>query len=113
MLKIILKSTYIGGILTLAIVVVDAVYRNPIGSKRLSGEGVGIVVKRYVEGLGFDPSQFGGHSLRAGLATSAAAAGKSERAILHQTGHRSVNTVRRYIRDGNLFRENAAEGLGL
>jgi integrase len=81
-------------------------------SKRLSGEGVGIVVKRHVEGLGLDPSQFAGHSLRAGLATSAAA-GKSERAILHQTGHRSVNTVGRYIRDGNLFRENAAEGLGL
>jgi hypothetical protein len=52
--------------------------------KRLSGEGVGIVVKRYVEGLGFDPSQFAGHSLRAGLATSA---GKSERAIMGQTGH--------------------------
>jgi integrase len=81
--------------------------------KRLSGEGVGIVVKRYVEALGFNPSQFAGHSLRAGLATSAAAAGKSERAILHQTGHRSVNIVRRHIRDGNLFRENAAEGLGL
>jgi integrase len=74
---------------------------------------VGIVVKRYVEGLGLDPSQFAGHSLRAGLATSAAAAGKSEGAIMGQTGHRSVNTVRRYIRDGNLFRENAAEGLGL
>jgi integrase len=81
--------------------------------KRLSGEGVGIVVKRHVEALGFDPSQFAGHSLRAGLATSAAAAGKSERAIMQQTGHRSVNTVRRYIRDGNLFRENAADGLGL
>jgi integrase len=81
--------------------------------KRLSGEGVGIVVKRSVEALGFDPSQFAGHSLRAGLATSAAAAGKSERAIMGQTGHRSLTTVRRYIREGNLFRENAAEGLGL
>jgi integrase len=81
--------------------------------KRLSGEGVGIVVKRSVEGLRLDPSQFAGHSLRAGLATSAAAAGKSERAILQQTGHRSVRTVWRYVREGNLFRENAAEGLGL
>ncbi len=81
--------------------------------KRLSGEAVGIVIKRYVEKLGYDPSRFGGHSLRAGLATSAAAAGKSERAIMNQTGHRSLTTVRRYIRDGNLFRENAAEGLGL
>jgi integrase len=70
--------------------------------KRLSGEGVGIVVKRHVEGMGFEPSQFAGHSLRAGLATSAAAAGKSERAIMGQTGHRSVNTVRRYIRERKL-----------
>ena len=81
--------------------------------KRLSGEGVALIVKRYVEKLGCDPAVFSGHSLRAGLATSAAAAGKGERAIMNQTGHRSVTTVRRYIRDGNLFRENAAEGLGL
>ena len=80
---------------------------------RLSGEAVAIVVKRHVETLGYDASQFAGHSLRAGLATSAAAAGKSERAIMRQTGHRSVITVRRYIRDGNLFRKNAADGLGL
>jgi integrase len=81
--------------------------------KRLSGEGVAIVVKRAVEMLGYDPGLFSGHSLRAGLATSAAAAGKGERAIMNQTGHRSVTTVRRYIRDGNLFRENAADGIGL
>jgi integrase len=81
--------------------------------KRLSGEGVAIIVKRAVEKLGYDPMLFSGHSLRAGLATSAASAGKGERAIMNQTGHRSVTTVRRYIRDGNLFRENAAQGLGL
>jgi integrase len=81
--------------------------------KRLSAEGVAIVVKRYIEKLGYDPAVFAGHSLRSGLATSAAAAGKSERAIMNQTGHRSVTTMRRYIREGNLFRENAAEGLGL
>ena len=81
--------------------------------KRLSAEGVAIVVKRSVERLGYDPAAFGGHSLRAGLATSAAAAGKSERAIMNQTGHRSVMTVRRYIRDGSLFRENAAGDIGL
>ena len=82
-------------------------------AKRLSGEGVALIVKRHVEQLGFDPAAFAGHSLRAGLATSAAAAGKSERAIMNQTGHRSVTTVRRYIRDGSVFRENAAGGLGL
>lgn len=81
--------------------------------KRLSAEGVAIVVKRYARKLDLDPATFAGHSLRAGLATSAAAAGKSERAIMNQTGHRSVTTVRRYIREGNLFRENAADKIGL
>jgi site-specific recombinase XerD len=82
-------------------------------AKRLSGEGVAIVVKRYVEQLGYDPAFFAGHSLRSGLVTSAAAAGKSERAIMSQTGHRSLATIRRYIREGSLFRENAATGIGL
>jgi integrase len=80
---------------------------------RLSDKGVARVVKRYAEAAGMDPSQYAGHSLRAGLATSAAAAGISERAIMAQTGHRSERMVRRYIRDGSLFRENAAAGVGL
>jgi integrase len=54
-----------------------------------------------------------GHSLRAGLATTAAIGEASERAIMAQTGHKSVNMVRRYIRDGSLFRENAAAKVGL
>ena len=58
---------------------------------------------------GLDADRYAGHSLRAGLATSAAKAGKSERAIMAQTGHRSVVIVRRYIRDGSLFADNARE----
>jgi integrase len=81
--------------------------------QRLSAEAVAIVVKRWAAKSGYDPAGFAGHSLRAGLATAAAIAGKSERAIMNQTGHRSLATVRRYIRDGNLFRENAAADLGL
>jgi integrase len=60
-----------------------------------------------------DPDQFAGHSLRAGLATAAAAAGVSERAIMNQTGDRSVVVARRYIREGSLFQENAAASAGL
>ena len=82
-------------------------------AERLSDKAVSRVVKRAAEAAGFDPTQFAGHSLRAGLATSAAAAGVSERIIMQQTGHKSVLTVRRYIRDGNLFRENAAGSVGL
>jgi integrase len=80
---------------------------------RLSAAAVADVVKRYAGAVGLDTTEFAGHSLRAGLATSAAMAGASERAIMNQTGHRSVNMVRRYIRDGSLFRDNAASVVGL
>jgi site-specific recombinase XerD len=80
---------------------------------RLSGIDVARVVKKLAERAGLEPGKYAGHSLRAGHATSAAIAGASERSIMNQTGHRSVQMVRRYIRDGNLFRENSAGKLGL
>ena len=54
-----------------------------------------------------------GMVMSAGLATGAAKAGKSERSIMKQTGHRSVSVVRRYIRDAELFDDNAAACIGL
>ena len=80
---------------------------------RLSGIDVARVVKKLAVRAGLDPAKYAGHSLRAGHATSAAIAGASERSIMKQTGHRSAQMVRRYIRDGNLFRENSAGRLGL
>ncbi|MFH0980439.1 MAG: site-specific integrase [Planctomycetota bacterium] len=80
---------------------------------RLSGRGVARVVKRAVSAAGLDPDCFSGHSLRAGLATSAARAGKTDRVIMRQTGHRSRATLDRYVREADLFRENAASGIGL
>ena len=80
---------------------------------RLSGIDVARVVKKLVERAGLDPAKYAGHSLRAGHATTAAIGGASERSIMNQTGHRSVQMVRRYIRDGSLFRENSAGKLGL
>ena len=83
------------------------------GDGRLSARDIARVVKRSAKAVGLDPTKLGGHSLRAGLATAAAKSGKSERAIMAQTGHRSPMMVRRYIRDANLFAENAAAGIGL
>ena len=80
---------------------------------RLSGYAVALVVKRHAGVAGLESATVAGHSLRAGLATSAAIAGASERAIMNQTGHKSAAMVRRYIRDGSLFRENAAGRVGL
>ena len=89
-----------------------AVFVNRWGN-RLSARWVWKTVKAAVERIGMDPKQFGGHSLRAGLATSAAKAGASERSIMRQTGHKSLSMVRRYIRDGDMFTENAAAKVGL
>jgi integrase len=80
---------------------------------RLTDQSVALIVKRAAVAAGLDPTPYGGHSLRAGLATAAAQAGVEERAIMAQTGHRSVLMVRRYIREGSLFRDNAAAALGL
>jgi site-specific recombinase XerD len=80
---------------------------------RLSGVDVARVVKKLAERAGLDAAKYAAHSLRAGHATSAAIAGASERSIMNQTGHRSVQMVRRYIRDGSLFRKNSAGKLGL
>ncbi|MGH7732529.1 MAG: site-specific integrase, partial [Gemmatimonadales bacterium] len=79
----------------------------------LSGLAVALIVKGRAEEAGLDPEDFSGHSLRAGLATSAAAAGVPERIIAATTRHKSMTVLRRYIREGDLFRENAAAAVGL
>jgi len=87
--------------------------RSPATHPRLSDRAVARVVKAAAVRAGLDPDGYAGHSLRAGFATSAAAAGVEERLIALQTGHRSLPTLRGYIRDGRLFHDNAAAHLGL
>lgn len=82
-----------------------------VRSQRLADFTVVRVVKRLAAAVGLDPDLYGGHSLRAGLATAAAAAGVEERVIMKQTRHTSTRTLRKYIRDGELFKNNAADGL--
>jgi len=79
---------------------------------RLSGRDDTRTVKRTAGADAVDFERYAGHSLRAGLATSTAIAGVEERAIMAQTGHRSVAVARRSIRDGSLFRGNAAAAVG-
>ncbi len=84
-----------------------------VEKRHLCDKSVALIVKRSAESAGLDSSIYSAHSLRAGLATSAAVAGVSEWSIMQQTGHKSVEMVRRYIRDGNLFRDNASAQIGL
>jgi integrase len=90
-----------------------SITRSGVMGGRLSDRGISEVVKRRVAAAGLDPDRYAGHSLRSGLATSAARAGKSERAIMRQTGHKSPAMVRRYIRLADVFQDNAAAGIGL
>jgi integrase len=84
-----------------------------VHAKRLSDKGVALIVKRYAAAAGLDAATFSGHSLRAGLVTSAARAGVPERVIMRQTGHKSIDMVLKYVRQANAFSENAVNALGL
>jgi integrase len=78
---------------------------------RLSGEAVSLIVRERVAAVGLDPTRYSGHSLRAGLATSAAQAGVPTWRIRTQTRHASEAMLAQYIRVGELFTDNAAGAL--
>ena len=82
-----------------------------IGTSRLSGDAVSMVVRERIVAAGLDPTGYSGHSLRAGLATSAAQAGVPTWKIRQQTGHASDAMLSRYVRDGELFVGNAVSAL--
>jgi site-specific recombinase XerD len=79
----------------------------------ITDQVVAKIVKTSAKRVGIPAEALAGHSLRSGLCTTAARNGASERAIMKQTGHRSVQVLRKYIREGELFRDNAAAMLGL
>lgn len=76
-------------------------------------DSIGKVLKRAAERARLKVDAVGGHSLRAGCVTQAAIKGVREFVLMRQTGHKTVATPRRYIRTGEIFRENAAAGLGI
>jgi site-specific recombinase XerD len=79
-----------------------------VQGKRLSGEAVSFILKSRLRQAGIDPERYSGHSLRAGFATSAATAGVSTLKIRQQTGHTTDAMLARYIRESDLFTNNAA-----
>lgn len=79
-----------------------------VADQRMSGEAVSIIVKERAEAAGFDPNAYSGHSLRAGLATSAVIVGVSTLSVRRTTGHASDAMLARYVRVGDMFTDNAA-----
>ena len=80
---------------------------NKLSENRLTDQTVALLIKKYLNIAGIDSKNYSGHSLRSGFATSAAEAGAEERTIMAMTGHKSTEMVRRYIKDANLFKNNA------
>ena len=78
-----------------------------LSKNRLSDQTVSILIKKYLRIAGVDSKDYSGHSLRSGFATTAAESGAEERSIMNMTGHKSTEMVRRYIREANLFKNNA------
>jgi len=74
---------------------------------RLTDQTVALLIKKYLNLVGIDSKNYSGHSLRSGFATSAAESGVEERSIMAMTGHKSTEMVRRYIKEANLFKNNA------
>jgi len=80
---------------------------------RLSDQTVALLIKKYLKLAGIDNKNYSGHSLRSGFATSAAEYGAEERTIMAMTGHKSTEMVRRYIKEANLFKNNALNKIKL
>ena len=78
-----------------------------LSENRLTDQTVALLIKEYLRLTGIDNKNYSGHSLRSGFATSAAESGAEERSIMAMTGHKSPEMVRRYIKDANLFKNNA------
>ena len=73
----------------------------------ISDKSVALIIKKYANLAGLDGRKYAGHSLRSGFATSTAESGAEERNIMAMTGHKTTQMVRRYIKEANLFKNNA------
>ena len=84
-----------------------------ITKNRLTDQTVVLLIKNYLNLAGIDNSNFSGHSLRSGFATVAAESGADERSIMAMTGHKTTQMVRRYIKEANIFKNNALNNVKL
>ena len=84
-----------------------------LSEKRLTDQSVVLLMKNYLKIAGIENQNFAGHSLRSGFATVAADSGADERSIMAMTGHKTTQMVRRYIKEANLFKNNALSKINI
>lgn len=85
---------------------------NQKSTKAMTSHAVAILVKKYAPNTD-KAMELSGHSLRSGFATTAAMAGVQEYVIMKQTGHKRSDTLKKYIRSRDLWKDNAASKVGL
>ena len=78
-----------------------------LSENRLTDQSVALLLKNYLDVAGIENKNYSGHSLRSGFATVSAESGADERSIMAMTGHKTTQMVRRYIKEANLFKNNA------
>jgi len=78
-----------------------------LSNLRLTDQTIALLIKDYLNKAGLDSKSYSGHSLRSGFASVTAEAGADERSIMAMTGHKTTQMVRRYIREANIFKNNA------
>ena len=78
-----------------------------LGKNRLTDQSVALFLKKYLSNACIENQNYSGHSLRSGFATVSAESGADERSIMAMTGHKTTQMVRRYIKEANLFKNNA------
>lgn len=76
-------------------------------TEALTDRSVANIVKHYAKAAGLDPADYAGHSLRAGFLTSAAERRASVFKMMEVSRHKSVDTLRGYVRRADLFRDHA------
>jgi integrase len=82
-----------------------------VSARRLSARAVAELVKAYANRADLRAADFSGHSLRSGFLTSAAARGASIFKMMDVSRHKSMDTLRGYVRDAEMFHDHAGSGL--
>jgi len=90
----------------------DSIFRkfnkgSNLSDNRLTDQTIALIIKNYLSLAGIENKNYSGHSLRSGFATASAESGADERSIMAMTGHKTTQMVRRYIKEANLFKNNA------
>lgn len=75
----------------------------------MSDRAIARLVQQHAAAAGYDPTQFAGHSLRAGFLTEGASQGATIFKLQEVSRHKSVQVLSDYVRNAELFKDHAGQ----